>query len=245
MKTGQEDAVDKKRGGAYPKDMTKTIVFGAIAASVLATQALAQGYGTPTAAPMPIKETRKEIREEMKENRMEAREERKENRKEAMEDRKGMRAEMKEKREATREEFKAKVKTIKDARKKETVERVDRKIAALNKNQTARLGEHLDKIAEVLGRIVTRTGTAKTAGKDVAGVETLIAAAQNAATAARATVTAQTAKVYALTITDEKTLRAEAERVRELLRIDLETARNAVKAARVAAHAAAEALGKL
>lgn len=190
---------------------------------------------------MPIKAAR----EEMKENRLEAQAERKEVKKEGQEKRMEVRAEMKEKREATREEFKTKLKTIKDERKKAGVERIDQKIADMNKRQTERLGEHVNKISEVLERIAARTVTTKAAGKDVTGIETLITAAQNSITASRAAITAQAAKTYVMTITDEKTLRMEAERVRELLKADLETTRNAVKAARAAAHAAAEALGKL
>lgn len=216
-----------------------------MAIAAFASSAQAQGYGAPSAAPMPAKEARMEAREEMKENRLEAQVERKEIKKEAQEKRMEVRAEMKEKREATREEFKTKLKTIKDERKRTGVERTDQKIADANKRQTERLGEHVNKISEVLERIAARTAAAKAAGKDVTGIEALITTARNAVTASRAAITAQAAKTYTMTITDEKTLRMEAERVRELLKADLETTRNAVKAARAAAHAAAEALGKL
>lgn len=98
-----------------------------------------------------------------------------------------------------RDEFKARIQTIKDQRKKLLVERIDTKIAELNKKST-------DKFSEVLARLQTHLDKISQSTKDekvLADIKT----AQAAIDTAVAAVASQSAKVYTIQITTEQNLR--------------------------------------
>ena len=115
--------------------------------------------------------------------------------------------------QAKRDEFKAKVQTIKDQRKKILVERIDTKLAEVNKKQTMRFTDTLSRLQGFLDKIKLSTTDAK--------VLTDIAAAQTAIDIAKAAVDTQTAKTYTIQITDDTTLRINAGTTVSQLRQDL------------------------
>lgn len=115
--------------------------------------------------------------------------------------------------QAKREEFKTRIQTIKDEKKKALVERIDTKLAEVNKNQTARFGEILTRLQGFLDKF-KQSPSGATALTD-------IAAAQTAIDAAKTAVSAQSTKTYTMTITDDATLKLNAGATVSQLRQDL------------------------
>lgn len=118
---------------------------------------------------------------------------------------------------AKREEFKLRLQAIKDQRKKLLMERIDAKIAEVNKNQTDRYTEALNKLQSFLDKF---NKSATEAGK-LSDVLADITAAQTAIDTARTAVDAQAANTYAITITDDLTLKVNAGKIMSQFRLDL------------------------
>lgn len=144
-----------------------------------------------------------------------------------------------------RSQLEAKLKNIKDEKKKTTVEQIDQSITDLNNLMTIHYGSVLDKLSEVLKRIISRTDKAQANGKDVTSVRTAIASAQTAITSARVAVAAQVGKTYSINITTSANLKNDVGAARQTLRDDLKKAEDAVKTARDAVHQAATALAQI
>lgn len=144
-----------------------------------------------------------------------------------------------------KDELKIKLQKIKDGIKKTTIERIDQNIADLNSRMTTHYVNVLNQITDVLKRIVSRTDTVQTNGKDVTAVRIVIAAAQDAITAARGMVAAQVSKVYSINIVSNTTLKGDVGATRQALGVDLKKAEDSVKAARSAVQQAAVALGQI
>lgn len=101
-----------------------------------------------------------------------------------------------------REEFKANILKIKDQRKKTLVEKIDARIAEVNKNQTSRFSEILTTLQGFLDKI-------RQSATDTKVLED-IALAQSAIDLAKDGVNAQATKTYTMNITDDMTLRVNA-----------------------------------
>ncbi len=142
-------------------------------------------------------------------------------------------------------ELKAEIAKIKDAKKQEILSRVYDSLNELNKRTTDQLQKALNQIADVLDRVKSRTDKAEAAGKDVSAVRTAITNAENAIATARTGVTAQAGKVYTFQVGTDATLKTGVGKARQALYADLAKARDLVKAARDAVHAAAVELGKI
>lgn len=115
--------------------------------------------------------------------------------------------------QAKRDEFKLRVQTIKDLNKKALVERIDAKLAEVNKNQTTGFTEVLVRLQGFLDKIKQSTPSAT--------LSTNITAAQTAIDTAKAAVDAQAAKAYTMTIIDDATLKLNAGATVSQLRLDL------------------------
>ncbi len=115
--------------------------------------------------------------------------------------------------QAKRDEFKTRIQTIKDQKKKALVERIDAKLAQVNKNHTAKFTEVLTRLQAFLDK----------ANESATGITVLadVASAQSAIDAAKIAVEAQAAKTYTMTITDDSALRANAGTTVSQLRLDL------------------------
>jgi predicted phage tail protein len=155
------------------------------------------------------------------------------------------REEMQRALEVQRDALRVKLQGVKDARKKAAVERIDRNLGNLNARMTAHYANVLDQIDAVLVRIVGRTDKAQQDGKDVVSVRAAITSAQGAIAAARAAVTAQTGKTYALNITAEASLRSDVGVARKALHDDLMKTLALVKDAREAVRKVAVALAQV
>ncbi|HUX35852.1 MAG TPA: hypothetical protein VMV71_02355 [Candidatus Paceibacterota bacterium] len=158
------------------------------------------------------------------------------------------RAEVQSAAQARVAKLKADLQNIKDNAKKAAVERIDQNIADLNTRITTHYANVLDQIAEILGRIVSRTDTAQANGKDVIAARSAITNAQNTIAAARTAVSAQTGKIYSLGITTSTAstaLKGVVGITRQALQKDLKNAEDSVKAARDAVRQAAVALAQI
>ncbi|MBF8249587.1 MAG: hypothetical protein HW400_188 [Candidatus Levybacteria bacterium] len=117
--------------------------------------------------------------------------------------------------QAKRDEFKAKLQTIKDLRKKTLVERIDAKLAEVNKNHTTRFTEILVRLQGFLDKIKqSPTATNSTVLADITAVQTAIDTAKTA-------VDTQAAKAYTIGITDETSLKINVGATVSQLRLDL------------------------
>jgi len=112
-----------------------------------------------------------------------------------------------------RDEFKLQLQTIKDQKKKALIERIDAKLAEVNKNQTTKYKEALTRMQGFL----TKKSQSITDPKLIAE----IILAQNAIDAVNALVKTQEEKVYTITITDDATLKLNAGATISQLRHDL------------------------
>lgn len=128
--------------------------------------------------------------------------------------------------------FKAKLQTLKDGKKKLTAERIDAKLAEVNKNKTDRMADALDKMNVFVMKLQEKITAAQTAGKDTTSAQASLAAATVAITSAQAAVTTQAGKTYTATITDESTLGSSFHTVFQQLISDLKTTYAAVAAAK-------------
>ena len=108
---------------------------------------------------------------------------------------------------AKREEFKQKVENIRDERKKKIVERVDAKLAEINKRRTDAMTRHLDKMSEILAKVKLRGG-------DTTAAEAAVAEARSA-------VAVQAAKTYTITISTEDKLKINVGETMKVLMTDL------------------------
>ena len=144
-----------------------------------------------------------------------------------------------------REEFRPRLSTIRDAKKKTIVERIDQRLAQINASRTAIMLRHLTKIEEILNRIEARTNTVAASGKDVAAVRTAIATARTAITTAQTTVNAQAAKLYTINITTEANLGSAVSTARQAFAKDLQAAHQSVVTARKSVRDVLKALAKV
>jgi hypothetical protein len=101
-----------------------------------------------------------------------------------------------------RDEFNEHILTIKDQAKKALIERIDARITEVNKNQTTKFIDVLNKLQAFVDRAsVTASGTAKLIDATTA---------QNLINSARTATTSQAEKSYVITIIDDPTLKANA-----------------------------------
>ena len=115
--------------------------------------------------------------------------------------------------QAKRAEFNNKLQTIKDQNKKSLVERINSRLAEINKNQTDRYNVILGELQSFLDKISSSaTPTASLAN---------ITNAQNMINIAKSAVSAQAQKTYIMTITDNATLKQNAGTIVSQFRQDI------------------------
>lgn len=142
-------------------------------------------------------------------------------------------------------EFREKLKTIRDERKKTTVENINNKISTFNQNHTQKLSEALEKLQTILDKIKTKSQEAKLKGLNTVTLEADIIAAQSAIDSAKTVLAAQAAKQYKLEITSDATLKTTIGPIVSQFRLDLQGVQKSVTDARQAVHKAATELAKL
>jgi len=229
-------------------------ILSAVFSFVFAATAFAQQ--STSSAPSGIREEAREIRREIREDiedmrqnvqerRAELRMQMQEKREEFKKTIEAKREELKNEIEAGKEALKIRLKAIKDERKKLAVERIDDGLVKMNARMTAHFTDVLDKLADVLGRIVSRTDKAADGGLDVSAVRTAVTEAESAIANARSAVAEQAGKTYSITVTTEDALRADVGGARKALHDDLKKVQDAVKAAREKVRKAATTLAQI
>lgn len=130
---------------------------------------------------------------------------------------------------ATREAaLKAKLAAFKDKRKAEIAERVNTNLNKINKNQTDQMLKHLERMSELLDKLETRVNSGSPDVKDQTVAKAAIADSKAKIAAATAVVEAQAQKDYTITITSESKVRADAQKMRDQLRTDLQAVKQQV-----------------
>lgn len=144
-----------------------------------------------------------------------------------------------------RAEFKQKLQTIRDAKKKTIVEKIDAKIASTNKNATDKMNLALDKLSAIITKLSGRSAALKAAGKDTAAVESLITLANSAINTAKTAVDAQALKQYDITITTDANLKINVGTVVSQFRLDLQAVHKTVVDAKQAVQKVATELARI
>lgn len=157
--------------------------------------------------------TRGEVKETLKENRLQ----------------------LKEANIQNREERRKKLEQIKDTRKRNLAQRLSNKMCELNKRRTAKLTQHLEKMGQILDRIVKKAAEVKANGKDITAVDAAVAAARKSIEEAKAAISAQAGKICEITVTGtEGALKTDVENARVALESGLKEVHAKVAAARKA-----------
>jgi hypothetical protein len=156
------------------------------------------------------------------------------------------RLQLKEAAKQSREERKLKLGQIKDARKRDLASRLSNRMCDLNKRRTAKMGQHLEKMAKILDKVVVKAAEAKGNGKDTTVVDTTVTAARKAIEEAKAAVSAQAGKACEVTVSGtDGALRSDVETARAALESGLKEVHAKVVAARKAVGEAIRALAAI
>jgi len=150
--------------------------------------------------------------------------------------------ELKNKIQTKREELKQRLEKVKDERKKNIVEKVDNQLRELNENRVKHFTAVLEKLEDILTRVVSLADKAETNGEDVSNVRTTVKTAEDAIAAARLVIEAQAGKVYGVTVNTEDTLKNDVGQARQALHGDLTKTKDSVSAVREATQKAIQSL---
>lgn len=156
-----------------------------------------------------------------------------------------LRENLREQVQQRKKEFRKQLQTIRDEKKRAAVERINKKIANINKRRSDRMEKTLAKLRGILQRISQKAGQAKANGKDTATVDVAIAQAQTALDTTEAAVNTQAAKQYAIQIESEEKLRSTVGATVSGLQQDLRDAHKTVVDAKQKVQQAAKELAKL
>ena len=153
---------------------------------------------------------------------------------------------MKEEIETERESLKIRLEKIKDERKKESVEKIDQRIDALNEKMMRHFSSVLNKLEDMLIKITERADRASVErGLDVSSVRSSIDNAHVVIASARSAIESQLGKTYAVSITTEENLRIDVGKTRQVFGADLAKVRDSVKSAHSAVKDAVVALAQI
>jgi DNA repair exonuclease SbcCD ATPase subunit len=218
IKEAQKDIRDLRQG---VKAEIKDIKAGMRGAAVEEKKAIIQQVKEKREAE---KEAIKQKREALKAN-MEAKKE-----------------ELKSKIQIKRDELKQRLEKVKDERKKNIVEKVDNQLRELNENRIKHFTAVLEKLEDILARVVARADKAETNGGDVSNVKTAVKTAEDAIAVARLVIETQAGKIYSVTVNTEDTLKKDVGQARQVLHSDLTKVKDSVSIAREATQKAIQSL---
>lgn len=143
-------------------------------------------------------------------------------------------------------ELSKKLAKFKDKVKAKRVENINANLNNINSRRTSQMQAVLQKIANILERIKTKTQDGASAGKDVTAINAGISNLEKEWAEADAAVKAQADKDYSIVVNTESTVKADASLARDSLRTDLQATHNQVVEAKQAlAKALSTALSSL
>ncbi|PIR42132.1 MAG: hypothetical protein COV30_00050 [Candidatus Yanofskybacteria bacterium CG10_big_fil_rev_8_21_14_0_10_37_15] len=172
-----------------------------------------------------LKTDTRNLRENLKTPRMELEQKREEFLEKIRIERDGLKDKIMEK----REDLKDRLNKIKNQRKREIVERIDKSMDELNERMVNHFTQVLDKIEDVLKRAGEKVDMANERGVDVSSIEPLINEAIKAIGQAREAVSFQAGKTYTIEIVDEEGLKNKVGEARQSLRNDLKVVQDTIK----------------
>ena len=202
---------------------------------ILAVASISKTHAiTDSTTPISPKDAIKQERQAIQENRKQLKDSIKQAKQTVREEIAQKRQEAQEKFKAQREEFKTKLEALKDARKKAIVEKFDTKLSEVNKNQTDRMAQNLEKMTNKITELSTKISSAKQAGLNTTAAESAITNAQTKIAAAKTAVANQAGKEYTATITTEANLKVNLGSTMLTLRADLISTHQAIVAVKEA-----------
>ena len=131
-------------------------------------------------------------------------------------------------------ELRKKLDKFRDKVKAGRVEAINNNLNTINSRRTSQMQEALQKIANVLERIKTKTAETGSAGKDVTAVNAAIATLETEWAQADAAIKAQADKDYSVVVNTESTVKADASSARDSLKTDLQATHTQLVEARQA-----------
>lgn len=140
--------------------------------------------------------------------------------------------EVQEVRLENKEQLRTKLEEFKNQERARITQRVSTNLNTINDNRVDAMARHLNRLQEILDKLTERVATSKVNGKDTTAAENAITSAQAAIDSAKAAVEAQAGKDYTVTVTDESTVRSDAQAKREALMNDLKSIHEVVKLAK-------------
>ena len=143
---------------------------------------------------------------------------------------------------ARKEDRMASIAAFRDQKKQAVLERIEEKLNQINERRTNHFLKVLERLREILAKIQSRSDRAEANGKNVASVDTAIAAAEAAIDTAEAAANTQADKVYDVTVNDETTAHSDVGAAMKQLQEDLRAVWQVVQDARKAVFAALRAL---
>ena len=141
--------------------------------------------------------------------------------------------------------FREQIQTIKDARKKTIVEKINNRITSSNTKLTGKMQNAIDRMNNVLAQIATKEASLATSGSNTTSLKTALANAKIAVAGAQTAVDTQKAKTYAGVITDETTLGSVISTLVHQFIQDIQLTHSQVKNAKMAVVAAMQELVKI
>lgn len=124
--------------------------------------------------------------------------------------------------------LKEKLAKFKDKRKAEITERVSKNLNRINEKHTQMMLKFLDRASSILSKLEERVNRGTADIKDAVAAKAAIASAKESIASATASVNAQAAKDYTITITSEGRVKVDAQAARKQLHDDLQAARKQV-----------------
>ncbi len=130
--------------------------------------------------------------------------------------------------------FKKRVSEIRDAKKKEIVERIVLKINESNTSLTGKMLVGLDKMTTIIADTTTKSAVLKSGGKDTSALDLSIQQASSAIKSAKDAATTQSQKEYSANITSDSTLKTDIGKMVSTFRTDIKATHSLVSQARTA-----------
>lgn len=127
-----------------------------------------------------------------------------------------------------------KLQSFRDQKKATAAARISDNLNRINEKQTIQMLKYLDKMTKILNRLEDRVNRGTPDIKDAAKARVAISDARAKIASASAVVQAQTQKDYTIQVGSEKTVKSDAQKVRDQLRTDLMTVRKMVIGAKQA-----------
>lgn len=153
------------------------------------------------------------------------------------------RREAEEKFKGERQTFERKITELKDVKKKTAVSRIDAKVSEINTKRTDDMTVRLTHMSEILDKIGVRASEAKTAGKNISTVDSLVTSARASVTSAQTVVNTQASKQYIAEIQTDDTVGQAMTTTLSSVQTDMKTMFESVRVAHQAVQKAVNELG--